>query len=108
MAREASVPKLLTAFPSIVSAIEESSETNIPASMLPDLVSLLGSMDVRSTVLVGFTPPLYVSSWNAEGYPYPNVELIQSAVQKAFNESPEALGQSFDLQPVAQSCGWSE
>ena len=79
------------AFPAILAAVQESTTTNIPLSLLPDLVRLGAELDLDRISTVGFVPPYYAPTWNPKG-PVPDVDRIRAKVRKVLAEG--TVGQS--------------
>ena len=67
-------------FHALADVIERSVVTDIPLILLPDLVDILGRVDMHSIATVGLVPPRYNSGRAPGGYPIPNVSRIQAKV----------------------------
>ncbi len=84
-----SVAKLTLRFPKIAAALEKSVATNLPLSALPDLIKLRSKVKTNEMIAMGFTPPDWVSRYNAKGYNVLDVVKIKAAV-KAILADPAA------------------
>jgi len=62
LASQASLPKLLRAFPKLATTMKRYVQTDIPVKQLPDLLELLTSVETKHMVAVSFVPPTY-SPW---------------------------------------------
>lgn len=67
-------------FHALADVIERSVVTDIPLILLPDLVDILGRVDMHSIATVGLVPPQYNSGRAPGGYPIPNVDRIRAKV----------------------------
>ena len=67
-------------FHALAAVIERSVVTDIPLILLPDLVDILGRVDMHSIATVGLVPPRYNSGRAPGGYPIPNVSRIRAKV----------------------------
>ena len=71
---------LARSFHTLADVIERSVVTDIPVAFLPDLVDILGSVNLEQVSTVGLVPPTYNSGRTPGGYPIPNVERIRAKV----------------------------
>ena len=78
---------MLRSFSSITTALDESVKTNIPLSFLPDLVEVVGRIDLNAVATVGFVPSTYNDGRTPGGYPIPDVERIRRKVDRVLTES---------------------
>jgi hypothetical protein len=102
LAQQASVGKLLRAFPALASTVKKFVLTDIPLKTLPDLVELLATLDAKQMVGVSFVPPAFAATW-ADGDPVPDVELIRATVARAIARVPKVDPQ-LGLQTVRTDC----
>jgi LCP family protein required for cell wall assembly len=102
LAQQASVGKLLRAFPALASTVKKFVLTDIPLKTLPDLVELLATLDATQMVGVSFVPPAFAATW-ADGDPVPDVELIRATVARAIARVPKVDPQ-LGLQTVRTDC----
>jgi anionic cell wall polymer biosynthesis LytR-Cps2A-Psr (LCP) family protein len=75
------VTELTLRFPKIAHALEKSVVTNIPLSALPDLIKLRSKVKANEMIAVGFTPPDWISGYNARRYNVLDIPKIQAAVR---------------------------
>jgi LCP family protein required for cell wall assembly len=68
---------LVRSFHTLADVVERSVVTDIPLSLLPDLVEIVGRVDLDRIATVGFVPPTYNSGRTPGGYPIPNVGRIR-------------------------------
>ena len=102
LAQRANASRLLRALPRLTRAIERNVVTDVPADLLPTLVTLArGRAQVTS---VGFTPPDYVTGF-ADGYPVPDAPRIQAAVQSALRPPEAAPAQRRPAPSITQRAG---
>jgi LCP family protein required for cell wall assembly len=80
-ATQADTVTLITAFPELLRLMERYVTTDIPVSLLPDLVQLAGTIDYDNVATVGLVPPTYNVGRTPGGYPLPNVSRMRSKVQ---------------------------
>jgi LCP family protein required for cell wall assembly len=71
---------LARSFHRLADVIERSVVTDIPVSFLPDLVNILGGVNLEQVTTVGLVPPTYNSGRTSGGYPVPNVNRIRAKV----------------------------
>lgn len=102
LAQQASVGKLLRAFPKLASTVKKFVLTDIPLKSLPDVVELLASLDSKRLVGVSFVPPAFAAAWT-DGDPVPDVELIRRTVARAIARTPK-LDPELGLQTVRTDC----
>jgi hypothetical protein len=72
---------------------------------LPTLIKLARVIHRDNLKTVGFVPPRYSAGLTPDGYPTPNVTLIQQTARTIFDQPAEAS--SSTVETAAQSCGWS-
>jgi LCP family protein required for cell wall assembly len=102
LAQQASVGKLLRAFPKLASAVKRFVLTDIPLERLPDVVELLAGLDSRRMVGVSFVPPAFAATWT-DGDPVPDVKSIRATVARAIARSPR-LDPELGLQTLRTDC----
>ena len=71
---------LARSFHTLADVVERSVVTDIPVAFLPDLVDILGSVNLEQVSTVGLVPPTYNSGRTPGGYPVPNVNRIRAKV----------------------------
>jgi len=74
---EADPLTLVRSFHTMADVVERSVVTDIPLSLLPDMVDILGRVDLDRIATVGFVPPTYNDGRAPGGYPIPNVPRIR-------------------------------
>jgi LCP family protein required for cell wall assembly len=73
---------LVRSFHTLADVVERSVVTDIPLSLLPDLVDIVGRVDLDRIATVGFVPPTYNSGRAPGGYPIPSVSRIRWKVEQ--------------------------
>jgi len=73
---------LIRSFHTLADVVERSVITNIPLILLPDLVDIVGRIDLDRIATVGFVPPTYNDGRAPGGYPIPNVSRIRWKVDQ--------------------------
>ena len=73
---------LIRSFHTLADVVERSVITDIPLILLPDLVDIVGRIDVDRIATVGFVPPTYNDGRAPGGYPIPNVSRIRWKVDQ--------------------------
>ncbi len=96
--------ELLLAYPRIASVLEETLQTDIPLSRIPDLIDLLPVVDLDSIVSVRFIPPTYLAEVTDEGRQLPNVDLIHHDVQLVLDSTPEEAIAALGIEPLGDAC----
>jgi LCP family protein required for cell wall assembly len=71
---------LARSFHTLADVVERSVLTDIPLAFLPDLLDILGGVDLQRVSTVGLVPPTYNSGRTPGGYPIPNVNRIRAKV----------------------------
>ncbi len=77
---------LVRSFHTMADVVERSVVTDIPLSLLPDMVDILGRIDLDRIATVGFVPPTYNDGRAPGGYPIPNVSRIRWKVRQVLEE----------------------
>ncbi len=90
---------LLRGLPKLLTTFQENVDTDIPFDALPDLIRLLGVVDMENAIAVGFTPP----DWTIGGT-RPDIPKIREAVQLAITD-PAAAVELFGVEETGSSCG---
>ena len=80
-ATQADTLTLVRTFPKLLDLMEQYVTTDIPVSLLPDLVRIAGTIDYENVATVGLTPPTYSAGWTPAKYPIPNVGRMRAKVQ---------------------------
>jgi LCP family protein required for cell wall assembly len=96
--------ELLLAYPRIAGVLEETLQTDIPLSRIPDLIDLLPVVDLDSIVSVRFIPPTYLAEVTDEGRQIPNVDLIHHDVQLVLDSTPEEATAALGIEPLGDAC----
>jgi LCP family protein required for cell wall assembly len=96
--------ELLLAYPRIAGVLEETLQTDIPLSRIPDLIDLLPVVDLDSIVSVRFIPPTYLAEVTDEGRQLPNVDLIHHDVQLVLDSTPEEAIAALGIEPLGDAC----
>ncbi|MCJ7780849.1 MAG: LCP family protein, partial [Acidimicrobiia bacterium] len=73
---------LIRSFHTLADVVERSVITDIPLILLPDLVDIVGRIDLDRIATVGFVPPTYNDGRAPGGYPIPNVSRIRWKVDQ--------------------------
>ncbi len=79
---QADVVTLVRSFHTLADVVERSVVTDVPLSLLPDLVEIVGRVDLDRIATVGFVPPTYNNGRAPGGYPIPNVSRIRWKVDQ--------------------------
>jgi LCP family protein required for cell wall assembly len=85
LAQQADAGRLLRAFPRIAGAARRNVRTDIPRSVLPDLIRLVSGVDRHRVLSLGFTPPDYTTGFVGPGYPVPDIPAIRAATRTAIS-----------------------
>jgi len=99
---------LLLAYPRIAGVLEETLETDIPLSRIPDLIDLLPDIDLGSIVSIRFIPPTYLAEVTAEGRQVPNVDLIRDHVELVLSSTPQEAVAALGIEPLGDACAPEE
>lgn len=83
LAQQADAVGLLRAFPRIAGAARRNVTTDIPRSVLPELVELVAGVDQRKVVSLGFVPPDYSAGSVGADYPVPDIPAIRAGTRTA-------------------------
>jgi LCP family protein required for cell wall assembly len=94
LAQEASLTKLLKAFPKLASTMKHYVQTDIPLKALPDLIELAVDLDTKRMVAVSFVPPRFSS--------FADPVEIRAAVRAALRGE---LEESEGVVSLRDSCG---
>ncbi len=87
---EADPVTLLRSFTSIASAIEDFVVTNIPLSLLPDLVEVMGRVDLDEVSTLGLIPPHFSDGRTPGRYPIPHVDRMRAAVNDVLENGTDS------------------
>jgi anionic cell wall polymer biosynthesis LytR-Cps2A-Psr (LCP) family protein len=96
LASQASLQKLLKAFPKLATTMKKYVRTDIPVKQLPDLLELITSIETSRMVAVSFVPPTYS--------PYADPPEIRSAVRAALRADPRP-DERTGIVAVRTACG---
>ena len=83
---------LARSFHTLADVVERSVVTDIPVAFLPDLVEILGSVNLEHVSTVGLVPPTYNSGRTPGGYPLPNVDRIRVKVAEVLEGGTAEAG----------------
>jgi hypothetical protein len=99
---------LVRAFPQLAEVIRARVNTDIPVSDLPTLIKLANQIAMDDLKTVGLVPPRYSAGLTPDGYPTPNVGLIQHTARTIFDQpaDPEDAEAVSTVETAAESCGW--
>ena len=85
---------LVRSFHTLADVVERSVVTDIPLSLLPDLVEIVGRIDLDRIATVGLVPPTYNDGRAPGGYPIPNVSRIRWKVDEVLKGGVAAQSRS--------------
>jgi hypothetical protein len=83
---------LARSFHTLADVVERSVVTDIPVTFLPDLVDILGDVNLEQVATVGLVPPRYNSGRAPGGYPIPNVNRIREKVAEVLEGTAAEAG----------------
>jgi LCP family protein required for cell wall assembly len=83
---------LARSFHTLADVVERSVVTDIPVTFLPDLVDILGGVNLEQVATVGLVPPRYNSGRAPGGYPIPNVNRIREKVAEVLEGTAAEAG----------------
>lgn len=86
VAAEADPVTMLRSFTSIADVIESSVVTNIPLSFLPDLVEVVGRVNLSEVATIGLVPTTYTGPRTPGRYPTPNVDRMRAKVAEVLEQ----------------------
>jgi len=90
--QQTDVARVLPRIDALASAVAGSVRTDIPRDLVPQLLGLADSIDIRTLRSIVYTPPFYqreILTGDPRGYVIiPNVERIRAAVTEAFTADP--------------------
>ncbi len=89
-ATQADTVTLIRAYPRLLALIEQYVTTDVPLSLLPDLVQIAGTIDYDDVATIGFVPPTYISGRTPGKYPIPDVDRIRWKVRRVLEDGPAA------------------
>jgi polyisoprenyl-teichoic acid--peptidoglycan teichoic acid transferase len=84
-----SVTKLTLKFPKIAAALEKSVTTDLPLSTLSELIKLRSKVKTNEMITLGFTPPDWISGYNAKHTNVLDFPKVRAAV-KSILADPQA------------------
>jgi polyisoprenyl-teichoic acid--peptidoglycan teichoic acid transferase len=90
---------LIRRFPEIARTVEEALSTNIPMSLLADLIEVLDRVDVDELVTLGLTQPHYQRFDRS-----PNVERIHERVQEVLDDPVAAAAAAPTAEGAEEVC----
>ncbi|MGI9667476.1 MAG: LCP family protein [Acidimicrobiia bacterium] len=93
-ATQADTVTLIKTFPRLLELMEQYVTTDIPLSLLPDLVQLAGKIDYNNVATVGLTPPTYNSGRTPLKFPTPNVDRMRWKVRDVIENGVVAQSSS--------------
>ena len=88
-------------FPALAEVLKQSLKTDIPLSMVQELIKARSRLKTDKIITVGFTPPKYTDGVNSMGYNILDLDLVQATVRKIIErpeefEAAEGGGESLD------------
>jgi LCP family protein required for cell wall assembly len=86
IAAEADPFNLITSFPEIADAIKTSTTTDIPLSIVPDLIWLAGNLDYETITTYAFEPGYYAPTRDWRGAPISDSRRIRAKVQEVLTQ----------------------
>lgn len=104
---QASAPRLLRALPRLFSVIEESVTTDLPLAALPGVIELAGKVDATEALVVGFSPPEWITGRTPELFPIPDLDRIRSAIQLVITD-PERARIELGLEHAGDECEFGD
>lgn len=107
LAAQADPFSLLRNFPTIADALERSLETDIPLDRVPELIDLVPLLNTDEIVSLQFIPPTYLGGLSAEGFPYPNTDLIREHVAVVMQLPPLEAMAALGVEPLSDACDGS-
>lgn len=96
--------ELVIAYPRIASVLEDTLQTDIPISRLPDFIDLLPKIGTDRITTLRFIPPTYVAGLDARGRDIPAVKRIRRDVQVAITLSPEEAIATLGVETLEETC----
>lgn len=101
---EADPLSLALGYPKLAGVLEDTLETDIPLSRIPDFIDLLPKIDRENIISIRFIPPTYVAGTDSNGNNVPNVDLIKQHVQLVLNSTPDEARAALGLDTIDDSC----
>ncbi len=83
-------------FPKIAKALQKNVRTDIPADVLPRLVSLRGQLDTGPMIALALAPPDYISGSKANRYNIPNIPAIKASVKSILTDPEQWIADHAD------------
>jgi polyisoprenyl-teichoic acid--peptidoglycan teichoic acid transferase len=105
LARQTDVETLLRNYPSVTNEVRDAVRTNVPVDKLPELIELMGEVDLSATATLGLTDSVFMTDYIDEGYPVPNPAAMNEAVALLFNLPIDEVASTYGTIPAA--CGWT-
>lgn len=105
LARTADVESLIRNYPAITNDVKDAIRTNVPLDKLPELIEILGEIDLSTTATLGLTHGIYMTTFVNGGYPVPNPAAMSEAVAQLFTLSPDEVAATYGT--VSTACGWT-
>lgn len=84
-------------FPKIARALERNVKTDIPADVLPRLISLRGQIDTGQMIALALAPPDYITGSKANLYNIPNIPAIKAAVKSILADPAQWIADHAEL-----------
>ncbi len=88
IAAEADLFTLMRSFPAIAGALSDSTRTNIPLELLPELIRQVSRLDFSEIDTIAFQPGYYAPTRDFGRYPIPDPDRIRREVQRMIS-APE-------------------
>jgi len=96
IAAEADLFALVRSFPAIAGALSDSTRTNIPLDLLPELIRQVSRLDFSEIDTIAFQPGYYAPTRDFGRYPIPDPDRIRRQVQRMIAGPDEATGGSVE------------
>jgi LCP family protein required for cell wall assembly len=103
MLAEADPVALLLGYPELAGVLQDTMETDISLSRIPDLIDLLPKIDQENMISIRFIPPAYITGSTSSGN-IPNVDLIRSHVQIVMDSTPEEARSILGIESLDDNC----
>ncbi|MEZ5099063.1 MAG: LCP family protein [Thermoleophilia bacterium] len=104
VAEEASLTKLLRAFPRIAEELKRNVTTDVPRGEVAGLLRAVARLDTSRSAAVSLGPPDYASALDQDGYPIPDVVKIRRVVRQLTELPPAKARARLGLESVHAGC----
>ncbi len=103
MLAEADPVGLLLGYPELAGVLQDTMETDISLSRIPDLIDLLPKIDQENMISIRFIPPAYITGSTATGN-IADVDLIREHVRIVMNSTPEEARSILGIESLDDDC----